>query len=125
MKNKILISVTLSLFFSFVSANELCTDAKSETIRNQCISQEYQKIDDSLNILYKKYRSLLDDEDKELLKAAQINWIKYKEIDCQLYGDRYKNGYLYHYVVTNCYIEKATTRVSEISLLINLKMEDQ
>ena len=68
---------------------------------------EYDKL---LNKYYKLLMSLLDDEGKKALKAAQINWIKFQTADRELLDNIskqiYQNmggGTLYHFISAPLY----------------------
>lgn len=48
-----------------------------------CLATEYARADTELNKVYKELRDSLPADAKEMLKAAQIAWIAYRDKDCE------------------------------------------
>lgn len=84
MNNKIWLAAISSLILSNVSAqaSEYC-GGKSDTVSlKQCATQDYKLEEDRINLVYKELQSVLNRENKQLLKTAQLAWINFRIKDC-------------------------------------------
>ena len=84
MNNKIWLAAISSLILSNVSvqASEYC-GGKSDTVSlKQCAMQEYKLEENRINLVYKELQSVLNRENKQRLKTAQLAWIDFRIKDC-------------------------------------------
>ena len=52
-----------------------------------CLNKVYQESDNELNAEYKTLRSLLNKQEKGILKQSQLNWIKQRNDNCSFRQD--------------------------------------
>jgi len=107
-----------------------CEKATSQADMNECYGQEYQKADAHLNRVYRKAMDYLqhdlaqagsDQSLKQLaqasiddLKAAEVAWIKYRDLQCEAARQQYQGGTMSSMIHSIC-MEMATEhRIDEI-----------
>jgi uncharacterized protein YecT (DUF1311 family) len=56
----------------------------------KCSEESYNKWDDALNNYYKKAMSLINDEDRTILKTAQISWSKFRDTEIDFLNALYQ-----------------------------------
>src|SRR4030095_481512 len=71
---------------------EPCASVLSQADMNICWGNEYKKADVELNQAYRKLAAMVDGEQKEQLKEAQLAWLKYRDTNCAFVADMYKGG---------------------------------
>lgn len=92
-----------------------CMD-KSEGITMKmiaCINDEYQRQDARLNKAYKALMAELSPERKKQLLAVQRAWIKYRDANCNFYGDP-DGGSLARIDANGCMLRSAASRANEL-----------
>jgi uncharacterized protein YecT (DUF1311 family) len=78
----ILLNFSFSLFAqnnSFSPLYNECINNGGVVERSGCISDEFKRQDDRLNMIYKEIMQLETEDRKQMLRSAQRSWIKYKE----------------------------------------------
>ena len=78
----------------------------------QCIDAEFAIQDKLLNQNYKKAMSVLNDENKKILKDIQRKWVAYKEAKCAFYPQQ---GSIHRLDAVNCYLQMTKERASELA----------
>lgn len=105
MRTYVLLSLLVCLFSATTFAQELkekkhpidkAFDACMDNEKNQttagmveCADRAYKAWDKELNIAYNKLMSKLNPPGKQSLKAAQLEWIKYRDSQSKLFNAMY------------------------------------
>lgn len=121
------IFLSLFLFSTVCSAKEeleysrqyeLCMDRSGGATMPMvdCTWEENKRQDRKLNELYKKLMVSLPPEKQKELKQVQLAWIKYKDLNCDFYYDRY-SGSSTHINASSCYLETTASRVKDLEWL--------
>lgn len=80
---------------------------------NICLGNEYQKIDNKLNALYKQLLNSLENPKK--LKEAQKAWLRFRNLDCDYSNSGLlKEGSYYFYSQTACFIDHTEKRIRDL-----------
>jgi uncharacterized protein YecT (DUF1311 family) len=80
-----------------------------------CISAEMKRQDTQLNETYKTLTSKLSKKRKGELQEAQRAWIKFRELNCNFYGDE---GSIAQVAVNDCFLDATTDRAKELKRLM-------
>ena len=117
--------LALPLFVtSLVAFGADCSTGKTQLDINECVAAEYQKADKELNRVYSAYRARLDDQQKQLLKDAQVAWLKYRDLSCKFESADVSGGSAYSMVLQSCLIEKTKARIEDLKKLGNCQEGD-
>ena len=81
-----------------------------------CINAEFAVQDKILNENYKKAMSILNDENKKILKDIQRKWIAYKEAKCTFYPQQ---GSIHRRDAVNCYLQMTKERATELADIVS------
>lgn len=117
MKNIIIKSIFLILFITANVMADSCDNAQTQTELNTCTLAQYEASDKELNTVYNKYRAKLDNNQKTMLKDAQLAWIKYKELSCSFETYGLKGGSAYAMILNQCLAKKTQHRTEELRQL--------
>jgi uncharacterized protein YecT (DUF1311 family) len=79
---------------------------------NQCMADEYRKVDLRLNQLYKELTSVL--VDARGIRAAQRAWIQYRDAECSDAVMQLGQGSLQPYAYYSCMIEFTEERIRHL-----------
>ena len=77
-----------------------------------CINAEVAVQDKILNENYKKAMSVLNDENKKILKDIQRKWVAYKEAKCAFYPPQ---GTIHRLDAADCYLQMTKERAAELA----------
>lgn len=107
-----------------------CEKASTQAEMNDCYGAEYQKEDARLNRVYRKVMEYLQRDlaqagsDQGLkqsaqtaiddLKAAELAWIKYRDLQCEAAGQQYEGGTMRPMIHSVCMAMVTEHRVQEI-----------
>ncbi len=80
----------------------------------QCVNAEFAIQDKILNENYKKAMSILNDENKKILKDIQRKWVVYKEAKCAFYP---RQGTIHRLDAADCYLQMTKERARELANL--------
>ena len=84
------IGLTLSVVLNSALAqdSEYCDEEKYDTVSlKQCGMKDLKIEKDRLDRVYKKLMSILDSNNKQLLKTSQLAWIDFSRKDCAFQTD--------------------------------------
>lgn len=118
----------ISVFISFSTFSQECSDKKTEEEMYQCISDLYEKSDGELNSVYKKKIAELDSVNIHgegvdirpvsfFLKKNQQAWIKMRDTDCDLETYESMTGSGYGTIYKSCLLKKTNERVKFLNSL--------
>ncbi len=107
-----------------------CAKDMTQMEMNICSGDEAEKADKRLNLVYRKAMEYLqqdlaqagtDQSQKKWvqqsiddLKAAEIAWIKYRDLQCEAAAQRYEGGSIRPLIKNNCMSMATEHRVEEI-----------
>ena len=77
-----------------------------------CINAEVAVQDKILNENYKKAMSVLNEENKKILKDIQRKWVAYKEAKCAFYPPQ---GTIHRLDAADCYLQMTKERAAELA----------
>jgi uncharacterized protein YecT (DUF1311 family) len=107
-----------------------CEKAMSQADMNDCYGKEYMKADARLNRVYHKAMDYLQTSlaqsgtDQALqkqsqtaiddLKAAELAWIKYRDLQCEAASQQYQGGTMWSMIHSMCMTTTTRHRIIEI-----------
>jgi uncharacterized protein YecT (DUF1311 family) len=104
-------------------ALKACLDKNYSTMEMvQCLDQAYISWDKELNQVYKLLGNQLKPADKNILKQAQLDWLKYRDSEFQLINMVYSQlqGTMYIPVAVDRKIKIVKTRTLELSNYLDI-----
>ena len=81
-----------------------------------CINAEVAVQDKILNENYKKAMSVLNEENKKILKDIQRKWVAYKEAKCAFYPPQ---GTIHRLDAADCYLQMTKERAAELAYIVS------
>lgn len=91
-----------------------CDALVREDALNACLTNELSRSDKELNVVYGKFRGVLDARDREKLKASQSAWIKSRDSDCGFEVESVSGGSAYQSVYLSCMIDHTQQRTRQL-----------
>ena len=91
-----------------------CEERGSQAEASGCAHREYQAADAELNKAYNRLAGILDAEDKGLLKASELAWIKYRDSTCEFESSQYKGGTMRPMIESFCLTRVTKARTAEL-----------
>ena len=91
-----------------------CEGYGSQAEASGCARREYQAADAELNNVYNRLAGALDAEDKALLKASELAWIKYRDSTCEFESSQYKGGAMRPMIESFCLTRVTKARTAEL-----------
>lgn len=96
-----------------------CVNALTQFAMNQCAGKAYRAADATMNQVYRKLVSMLDEEEeKAQLKEAQTAWLKYRDTNCEYVADQYKGGSIRPLIEASCLEDMTKRRTTELKTQI-------
>src|SRR5205807_10485272 len=93
---------------------DACASAQTQADMNICWSNEYKSADATLNQVYRRLVSKLDDEEKTQLKEVETAWLKYRDANCDFVADQYKGGTIRPMIDAICLADMTKNRTAEL-----------
>lgn len=100
-----------------------CEERGSQAEASGCAHKEYLAADAELNKIYNKLAATLDAEDKALLKASELNWIKYRDSSCEFESSQYKGGTMRPMIESFCLTRVTKARAAELKEQYELRAQ--
>ena len=91
-----------------------CEERGSQAEASGCARREYEAADAELNKVYGRLAAALDAEDKALLKASELAWIKYRDSTCEFESSQYKGGTMRPMIESFCLTRVTKARTAEL-----------
>jgi len=91
-----------------------CKNAKVQMELNYCADQDFRSADKKLNALYRELLDANEPKEKALLKAAERDWIAYRDSECALETAGSGGGSIAPMEYSVCLTEKTDARVKEL-----------
>ena len=121
MKRNILCALLVLMLLTVVGAKsqkqrqiQPCEERSSQAEASACAYREYQAADAELNKVYNRLAAALDAEDKALLKASELAWIKYRDSNCTFESSQYKGGTMRPMIESFCLTRVTKARTAEL-----------
>jgi uncharacterized protein YecT (DUF1311 family) len=99
------------------SRNINCKTAKVQIELNYCADHDFKSVDGKLNAVYRKLLNNSDSRERELLKAAERNWIGYRDSECTLETAGSAGGSMAPMEYSTCLTEKTKVHINELEEL--------
>lgn len=99
-------------------ATDNCGNLNTQLDINVCSDKEYKREDAALNNIYKQLVRELGPSAKNQLKAAQLAWIKFRDLQCEYEASRYEGGSMQPYVHSRCLTEVTKQRNKDLRAMI-------
>lgn len=95
-------------------AQDPCTGASNNLEYKDCVSRSFEAADRELNQIYKKVRSTIGPEEKEILTDAQLAWITYRDKTCDFETVQNRRGSGYRTFLNSCKERMTKARINEL-----------
>ncbi len=100
-----------------------CEERPSQAEASGCAHREYQAADAELNRVYNQLAAALDAEDRALLKASELSWIKYRDTNCAFESSQYKGGTMRPMIESFCLTRVTKARTAELREQLELRRQ--
>lgn len=97
------------------TCDQKLADQGNQPAMNQCAKAGFEKADKELNTQYQKLLKCLPAERKELLKAAQRDWVKYRDSEAQFDASSWEGGTAEPMARSSSMEETTSQRVKELN----------
>jgi len=104
------ILLMLTLGAAAAVAETRCEKLERVDALNECLGEELDAADKSLNAAYADLRRKLPSERQELLKKAEASWISWRDKDCEFEASAAIGGTAYQSLYVSCQIEATKSR---------------
>jgi uncharacterized protein YecT (DUF1311 family) len=81
---------------------------------NETANNNFNKADKELNTLYVKLTQMLSDEEKQLLKIAQRDWLKFRDSHCKFEIVESDGGSIQPLLYSMCLTETTEERIEDL-----------
>lgn len=92
-----------------------CDKVSREDLLQECLNGELAAADKALNRAYTQLRNGLDDDNREMLKKAELDWIKSRDSDCDFDAQRVSGGTAYIAINLSCLIDQTRARTKRLA----------
>jgi uncharacterized protein YecT (DUF1311 family) len=100
-----------------------CEDRSSQAEASGCAHREYEAADAELNKVYNRLAATLDADEKALLKASELNWIKYRDSTCEFESSQYKGGTMRPMIESLCLSRVTRSRTAELKEQLEVRSQ--
>lgn len=90
-----------------------CGDSQNQMEMNQCAGEQYQRLDDRMNELYKEQMAALGPVSRSALRDAQRAWIIFRDKSCAYEAGRDPRSYM-QLIELECLQRFTTERVRDL-----------
>ena len=119
-KSITLLCVLLFSLFSVASdaagqKQDPCTNPQTTFDMRNCAGKSFQESDEKLNRVYKNLMQRIEDTgEKSALKSAQLDWLKYRDSNCEFESFQNRGGTIYPVVYETCRARMTDNRTKEL-----------
>ncbi|HEX7316022.1 MAG TPA: lysozyme inhibitor LprI family protein [Pyrinomonadaceae bacterium] len=100
-----------------------CEGNGSQAEASGCAHREFQAADADLNKAYNRLAGILDAEEKALLKASELAWIKYRDSNCTFESSQYAGGTMRPMIESFCMARVTRARTAELKEQYELRQQ--
>jgi uncharacterized protein YecT (DUF1311 family) len=97
------------------SAGLNCKTATVQTELDACADRDFDLQDKKLNAVYRALMQKSEAADQTLLKAAERNWLAYRDSECAYETSDSNGGSIHPMDVSICLTEKTKARTAELN----------
>ena len=97
------------------SASLNCKTATVQMDLDACADRDFQAADKKLNAVYRALMQKAEAGDQALLKAAERNWLAYRDSECAYETSDSSGGSIHPMEVSACLTEKTKARIAELN----------
>ena len=108
------LALPLFLLAAPAAAKDVCDNAADQQTMNRCAEDAYARTDAELNRVYKTTMAGLDEHSQALLKAAQRDWIKFRDDECTYQNAQNEGGSIYPLVYNGCLTTLTKARTKQL-----------
>ncbi len=116
--------LALVLMTITAASAEECGNLRTQLDMNQCAAGQFKQLDKELNTVYRQCRSRLDEGQKAQFKAAELAWVKYRDLSCAFESSDVEDGSVHPFILQSCLAEKTRARLKEITPLTHCEEGD-
>ena len=116
MKRLFLAALPFLLLFAGPARARGCDNAQSQNEMNQCAEDDSARADAALNAAYRKAMEGLSPEARDLLRAAQRDWIAYRDVECAYEVSGNEGGSIVPLIQFGCLARMSKARTEELGL---------
>lgn len=113
-----------SLLFSATAFANECEKANTQTESSACYDAQYKLDDQLLNQTYKKVLNLATPEQQNLLRQAQLAWIKVRDADCKFVSSGSEGGTIGAMIHSICLSDRTKERTAFLESLTQCEEGD-
>lgn len=97
-------------------AQALNCESPANTVEmDRCAGRDFQAADAKLNALYRAMSARYDAANRALLKAAEKDWILYRDAECAYETNPTVGGTINSTMITQCRTRKTNARIKELN----------
>lgn len=100
-----------------------CEGNGSQAEASGCAHREFQAADAELNKAYNRMAGVLDADEKALLKASELAWIKYRDSNCTFESSQYAGGTMRPMIESFCLARVTKARTAELQEQYELRQQ--
>ena len=94
--------------------------AQTQTELNIQAAKDAQAADKQLNVVYQRLMKKLDAPARKKLVAAELAWIKFRDLQCEVEGDWYRGGSLASMTYGQCKTRLTRERIKDLELALEV-----
>ena len=106
-----------------VDREDPCPGSRTQFELNQCAARARDKADAELNTVYRELMKDAGATERAKLRAAQLAWIKFRDLQCDYESVGNKGGSIYPMVVSFCLAGVTTTRTKQLQEILREQTE--
>jgi uncharacterized protein YecT (DUF1311 family) len=91
-----------------------CSKAQAQVELNYCANRDFEAADRRLNAIYQKQMRGLAADSRVLLRAAEKNWLAFRDSECEFETAESEGGSIHPMEESNCLTEKTKARIREL-----------
>ncbi len=119
MKFSIIVAAALFAAPAFADRDIDCnSNDLPQQMMNRCASMDFEASDRRLNEAYSRLMASLDAGSREKLKAAQRNWIQFRDNECTFETVDNEGGTLHPLVYAGCLKRLTDARIRELNTML-------
>lgn len=101
-----------------------CDRQQTQAEIERCLTDRYKAADRQLNQAYQALRGRLSAPQKELLKASQTAWIRFRDLECEFAISGAGGGSIARVLAPQCLTQRTELRTRELQAHANCKEGD-
>lgn len=91
-----------------------CKNAMAQQEMNICANKDFEAVDAVFNRTYRSVMAGLDPHSRDLLRASQREWIKFRDAECTYLSAQNEGGSIYPMVYSGCLTTLTEERIKQL-----------